>query len=359
MNKFSKIFFISIILYSYLAGAIEHTMPNIESFIDKFKAQMPELQGGAIAILYQGQVIYKETFGFQKDNSKAITSSTLFPLGSVSKPVSVAAVALLVDGGALYFEQQFKLPYFKNKVSLTNILGHTTGYTFPGNFQIEEGVSRNKLLKKLSLQQPQCKPSKCYSYSNMTFSLVEEALNTEKLSLSKAMKNMRLALKTDGVQVVPINPNLEIAYPHKNGHSLQFPPYYPKAVPASAGAFASLDGMIEIFKLSFGYRPDLISQKTLNSIHKPIIANKDLYKWKKILPYDVEDLDSYYGIGWRILTNKKHPGENLICHGGYIAGINSFIGFIPSKEIGVIILLNQETFAAVKNGLSFWKTVIE
>ncbi|GAA5251909.1 hypothetical protein [Candidatus Rickettsia kedanie] len=29
---------------------------------------------------------------------------------------------------------------------------------------------------------------------------------------------------------------------------LPFPPYYPKTIPASAGIFASISGMIEIFK---------------------------------------------------------------------------------------------------------------
>ena len=102
----------------------------MQNFIDKLEAQTSELQGGAVAILYKGQVIYKKTFGYQKDDKKPINSATLFPIGSVSKPIAAAAIALYVDDGILNFDTKLKLPYLQNQVSLTNILGHTTGYKF-------------------------------------------------------------------------------------------------------------------------------------------------------------------------------------------------------------------------------------
>ena len=60
-----------------------------------------------------------------------------------------------------------------------------------------------------------------------------------------------------------------------------------------------------------------------------------------------------------LLKNKKHPGRDFIFHAGYIAGISAFIGFVPSEDIGIIMLFNQKTKAAMKNGFSFWKEAIE
>ncbi|MEG8229883.1 hypothetical protein O6R16_02125, partial [Candidatus Rickettsia tasmanensis] len=48
--------------------------------------------------------------------------------------------------------------------------------------------------------------------------------------------------------------------------------YYPKTVPASA-VFASIDGMIEIFTLSFGYKPNLIAKSTLDRMYKIVIIS--------------------------------------------------------------------------------------
>ncbi len=327
---------------------------TLKSFIETLNSQKDEWQGGAIAILYKGHVVYKTTFGNQKGNTGPITSSTLFPLASVSKPVSAMAIALLLDQEKLDLDETFKLSYLKQPVNLKNILSHTTGYQFSGNSLIEKGIDRRKLLETLNRQKPRCNPGKCYTYSNLIFGLVEEALNTKRLSLSSAIQNLRTALQTEGIQIISIDSKMDIAYPHSNDKPLPFPPYYPKAAPAAAGIFASIDGMIEVFKLSFGYRPDLIAQKTLDSLYTPLISNHDIDKWQIGWQCDRDKIDSYYGLGWRILKPADYPGKDLIFHSGYILGINTFIGFIPSEEIGIIILINQRPSGALKKCLDFW-----
>lgn len=336
--------------------------PKLENFINSLETQKIELQGGAIAILYKGKVVYKTTFGKQNGNIGPITPGTLFPLASGSKAVAAAAIVLMADKGKIDLNEKFKLPYLKHSVSLTNILSHSTGYHFPGNSHIEQGVTRAKLLSILQKQQPKCKPGKCYQYSNTTFSLVEEVLNRKKLSLKIVIDNMKAALNTQGIQILPIASNTDIAYPHSkktmDGKDvimpLPFPPYYPKTIPASAGVFASIDGMIEIFKLSFGYRPDLISKETLDIMHTPLQYSDDHVKWGFKWPVDNKEIQSYYALGWRILRLKGHPKKDLIFHPGFINGINSFIGNIPSEDIGIIILANQRSAFPFKSGVRLW-----
>lgn len=339
--------------------------PKVQSFIASIEAEKPKLQGGAIAILHHGKTVYKTTFGHQKGKGgAAITSSTLFPLASVSKPVSATALALMVDRGTLDLDQPHKISYLKNEVNLQHLLSHTTGYLFSGNTQIERGLSRTKLLEQLKWEKPGCNPGGCYRYSNTTFSLVEEALATQSSSLSDAIQQLRATLKTEGIQVVPLKPGAQVAYPHayvkaKNQKTavlktLPFPPYYPKAAPAAAGVFASLDGMIELYRLQFGYRSDLISKKTLDRFQTPVIANRDIEKWHINWPCPRNMIESYYGLGWRILKAKKYPEKELIFHPGHIAGTVSFVGFIPAEDIGIIILINENSGNALKKGINFW-----
>jgi beta-lactamase class C len=362
----------------------------VQKFIDTIEADEANLQGGAVAVLQHGQVIYKNTFGHRRGREGRITSKTLFPLASVSKPVAATALALLVQEGVLSLSETHQLPYLKYPVNLKHILSHTTGYKFSGNVLIERGLSRPKLLQQLKYHQPTTEPGGCYLYSNTTYSLVEEILETKQLTFNDAIAKLRTALHTDGIQVVPLNPASEVAYPHFHGKvqvgkklvtpidkktkhvkknlkhkekyapvyaqgtkCLPFPPYYPKAAPAAAGVFASLDGMIELFKLQFGYRPDLISKNTLEQFYQPIAANNDFRKWNIPLPHS-RQLQGYYGLGWRILRCQKHPDKDIIFHGGAISGIRSFVGYIPSEKTGVIILLNQNSGGALKRGLQFW-----
>ena len=132
------------------------------------------------------------------------------------------------------------------------------------------------------------------------------------------------------------------------------PPYYPKVVPAAAGVFASLDGMIEVFKLNFGYRPDLISNETLKLFHTAVTPNYDLMRWNIPWPFPKKKLKSYYGLGWRIIQNSDKPEKVLIFHSGHISGVRSFIGYLPEEELGMIFLTNQDNDFSVKRGFEFW-----
>ncbi|HJD55489.1 MAG TPA: beta-lactamase family protein [Rickettsia endosymbiont of Pyrocoelia pectoralis] len=119
MKKFLSIFF-SIITLSFPSIASESQVklsPKLTNFIKKLESQKTELQGGAIAILYKGEVVYKTTFGMRKGNVGAITDKTLFPLESTSKAVSAMAIALMVDQGSLNFDETFTLPYLKDTIS--------------------------------------------------------------------------------------------------------------------------------------------------------------------------------------------------------------------------------------------------
>jgi beta-lactamase class C len=337
-----------LLFFSGISFALEEKLQN---FINQIEIQTPSLQGGVIAIIYKGEVIYKSAFGNKKDIAEPITYDTLFPVGSLSKPITLVAIALMADHGLISLDEKFKLPFFKNSINLTEVLSHTTSYNLSGNLQIEQGISRAKLLDNLKKLKPQCTAKKCYFYSNTIYSLVEEILNKKKLTLQDAIKHLNIK----AVQILPLDPKADLAYPHSaSKRSLPFPPFYPKTVPASAGAFISLNGAIDFFKLSFGYRPDLISKKALERLYTPITVNHDLKKWAFAFPNRIDNLKSYYGLGWRILENNIDQDKKLIFHGGYINGIRSFMGFIPSYELGIIILINQDSSFPLKTGIKFW-----
>ena len=161
MNKTKWAIFSLLITCGYSASGfaqntIQHPLPEpVQKFIDRLEADEPNLQGGAVAVLHYGQVVYKNTFGHRRGKEGRVTSKTLFPLASVSKPVAATALALLVQDGALNLSETYQLPYLKYPVSLKHILSHTTGYKFSGNVLIERGLNRPKLLQQLKYHQPE------------------------------------------------------------------------------------------------------------------------------------------------------------------------------------------------------------
>lgn len=333
---------------------------TLKTFVQQLESKQDSLQGGAITILVKGNVVYKKTFGNKKGQNDPITENTLFGLASLSKPVSAMAVGLMVENGQLNFDDKILLPYITNAITLNDILNHTTGYMLLGDVLIEKGMNRKQILASLQKQKTNCKPGKCYQYSNVMFSLIDEALKLKGSSINNAIINLSKTLKTQEITLLPIKPAENIAHPHSKKRILKFPSSYQKVVPASAGVFASINGMIEFFKLSFGYRPDLISSITLNRIMKPIQSNQDVFQWHLNFPFEEDKINSYYGLGWRIFKVEGNSSADLIFHSGYIKGARAFIGFVPSQEIGIIILSNDDTARfPLQSGMDFWGAVLQ
>ncbi len=347
-----------------------HLSKRLRHFIEALEPEIPALQGIGVAVLYNGRIFYKANSGFRHDFDGPIDFDTLFPLASVSKSVTATAIALEVDKGRVNLEKRLRLPWLRPAVNLKQVLSHTTGYQFTGNIQIERGMSRAAVLKTLKKQRAVYRPGCVHFYSNILFSLVDEMLERQYTSLAAAISELQFKLGTDGIQILPLNPNFKVAYPHSRAsvgcgkqraraQALRFPPYYPKTVPAAAGVFASLDGMIELLKLWCGHRPDLVSSRTLRRFYSPRVSTNDARRLRCKIPRSKGKIKSYYGLGWRILKASKYPDKDFVFHTGYIAGINTFIGFIPSEDVGIVILVNEDNGFTRTWGMRFWAELLQ
>ncbi len=329
----------------------------IRKTIDFITENLNSLQGGALAIVHDGHTVYQTTFGHACGKDRPITPRTLFPLASASKPVSALAVALQVKRGQISFSEQIKFSYLKKPVSLEMILSHTTGYLFRGNHLIEKGLSFQEIGEKVRTLSPQTSPSSFYS--NFTYNLVAEVLGQKGVPFSKAISDLSDALDSPGLRFLTAPPekrDLPIACPHsKSGKCLKFPPYYPRTVPASAGIFASLEAMIQLLKLSLGEREDVLSREELARLYNQYIINEDPLRWGGIKwPGGKDKISAHYGFGWRILSHKDHPQMPFVFHSGWIEGVRTFIGFIPSKKVGIVYLLNHDKRAQHLEAMQLW-----
>lgn len=58
----------------------------------------------------------------------------------------------------------------------------------------------------------------------------------------------------------------------------------------------------------------------------------------------------YVALAWRVLTDL---GTEVISYKGAINDWNSFIGFVPSKQIGIILHCSCDTYDVNMNNLEF------
>lgn len=126
---------------------------------------------------------------------------------------------------------------------------------------------------------------------------------------------------------------------HKGGKEITTPTI--PTILADSGAFRSTaPDMLKYVSASLG----LIHTKLEDAIqlqhlirHSSIIVNPMNYS-------------EYRGLGWRVLTNF---GTETITHTGAINGWNAFVGFIPSKQIGIVALCSCDSTDADMSSLGF------
>jgi CubicO group peptidase (beta-lactamase class C family) len=133
------IFFIPCFAYSQPAKNTEQRLDSLFQAI--FKSGEP---GGAVLLVKNGMIIYKKGFGLaDMRTKKAITSKTLFNVGSITKTFVAYGILRLAQDGKLSLDDDlykyfpdFKNPVIARKIKLYHLLTHTSG--LPDSRKVEE-----------------------------------------------------------------------------------------------------------------------------------------------------------------------------------------------------------------------------
>jgi beta-lactamase class C len=343
-----------------LEKGLRHWTNRLSHEIDELN---PLNGGGAVAVVYKGQVIYEAIYGNRNLGSGKIDRNTLFRVGSVSKTFVGAAIARLVAKDKISLRDPVAsiFPGINPKVQVIHLLTHSSGYLFLGDPQIERGEGRDKLIQKLIASKPTHPPGNFFQYNNTVFSLIQEYLS-RKLG-HPWQEEVRLLAQDLGISDLslcePPKPN-RFALPHSFNKG-QFTAStndctYCKTVCTSGGIYTSLQGMTEFLKSIMGYKDAALDSKAraiLFEPQKPNIQDTKIFTWPINLHYPKKLIRCSYGLGTRTLEISR-PKSRFIFHPGYLKGARSFIGFFPDLEIGIVFLSTQDAPVFLQLGIDFW-----
>lgn len=113
-----------------LGNADERTKEVDKLFSPWDKTTSP---GAALAIIKDGQIIYKRGYGMAKlEDELVMTPSKVFDIGSVSKQFTAACIAMLALEGKLSLDDNVRkyipeLPSYERPITIRHLLHHTSG----------------------------------------------------------------------------------------------------------------------------------------------------------------------------------------------------------------------------------------
>ncbi len=310
----------SVVAQSSVGHAAPEHVAAIESARDMLRAVMDEesIPGLSVAVGRESQILWSEGLGYSDLTHQVnVTPLTRFRVGSVSKPITSAALGVLLERGALDLDApvQTYVPTFPEKmwpVTTRQLAGHLGGirhYLGEENFS---AVNYPDVLSGLDIfdDDPLIhEPGTEYAYSsygwNLISAVVEGAAGEPFLEFMQREVFDAMGMEnTSADRNQPIIPHRTRFYTMGLGGQVVNAPYVDNSYKWAGGGFLSTPEDLLIFgnaHLSPGY----LTAETL-----------DLLFTSQTLS---DGSETGYGIGWRSSTNDH--GEAIVSHtGGSVGG---------------------------------------
>ncbi len=331
------------ILSVALTGALTSAMPaqrEVRPLAERLEQAFLSGTGpkffGACLIARDGEILLRKGFG-AKTAGTPIDAATLFDVASIGKQFTAAAVLLLESERRLStfdrLEKFFpRVASDKAKITLHQLLTHTSGLPTNIEFDERERDDRNQMLKRVWAEPLDHAPGDAYSYSNLGYHVLGAVI--EKVSNRPFGEFMqRRVFRPAGMHYsgFPGDEHLRAAKPAPRWEGRRN---------------SSHDDTATSWPWHWGFRGAAGVITTAN----------DLYRWDRALHDDTVLSDAVrakffapgaddYALGWE--SSRTERRSRRLSHTGSCYGFQSLFLRFPDDDACVIAVGNQDMKPAV------------
>lgn len=314
--------------------------------------------GLAIAVVKDDSLVFAKGYGVIETGKPApVNEHTRFAIGSTTKAMTVAALAMLVDEGKLHWDDpvidlipDFRLydPYVTREVTLRDLLTHRTGLPGTDLFWVipENNYTFPEIIRRLRYVKPISSFRSQWEYENVMYAVAGEIVARVSGMPWETFVRTRIFTPLGMNESIPLVSELQgqpnVAVPHaERGGSVRVVPMLSTDPIAPAGSvWSSVSDMSKWmrFMLDSGRVGDrrLIRPATFDEIIAPQIQ-------APMAEYPALELAKphffSYAFGWFV---QDYQGQVVWMHTGSINGMCALIGLVPQKKLGVYVLENLD-----------------
>jgi len=328
-------------------------MANLDAFITRALKQY-QVPGAAVAVVQNGKVALLKGYGV-RDVTKpgAVDENTIFQLASVTKTLTAAAAATVVDDGKLDWDKPiFNYlpefvgydPYMTRWLTERDLLAQRTGWpAFTGDQLDSFGYDRAEILRRLRFFKPRYSLREVAQYSNPGFFLAGEVAarasgqSWNDLVEKRLFKPLEMSRSGTVIKALQ-DPNATAAHALVDGKIVVVEPSELDVTgAASSGTSTTADmSKLMLMFLNKGTYKDkrVLKAETVEEIFKRSMVSKIDFT---DLPPISDKTGFYYGLG---VGSYDFAGHQIIEKGGALAGVRTIIVLVPDKNAGIVILAN-------------------
>jgi CubicO group peptidase (beta-lactamase class C family) len=303
--------------------------------------------GLAIGIVAGDRLVYAKGFGVRSKSSRLpVDTRTIFQIGSTTKAFLAATEAIMVDRGKLrwddrvvdlYPEFQLKDPWVTREFRVFDLLAQRSGLPPLVNDMLAMlNFKEAEMIRSLRHVEPVSSFRTTFAYTNITHLLASRIV-----ARAAGAPDWNAVLQQELLDPLGMKDStytaeaIERAANHANGHhwtpqgtiEVPFTPIFPYHLPGSGNINSNVEDMARWVRMQLG-------NGTFDG--RRIVSSENL-AFTRTSKVAVNDQLSY-ALGW---YNYPTPNGNILWHDGDTLSFGSFVGLVPDKNIGIIILTNE------------------
>jgi CubicO group peptidase (beta-lactamase class C family) len=341
-----------------MEGRVQELIPDIEAYITSGMKGF-DVPGLAIGIVANNRLIYAKGFGVRsKSNGLPVDTRTVFQIGSTTKAFLTATMAIMVDRGKLrwddrvvdlYPEFRLKDPWVAREFRVFDLPAQRSGLPpLVNDILAMLNFKEPEMIRSLGHVEPVSSFRTTFAYTNITHLLAARIV-----AKATGAPDWNAVLQKELLDPLGMKDStytaeaIEAAANHANGHhwtpegTIEVPvtPIFPYHLVGSGNINSNIEDMARWARMQLGNGTfdgrRIVSSENLIYTRMPKVALNDQVS---------------YALGW---YNYLTPNGNILWHDGDALSFGSFVGLVPDKNIGIIILTN-ETNVEAPNSLGAW-----
>jgi CubicO group peptidase (beta-lactamase class C family) len=314
------------------------------------------IPGLAIAVVKDGQVVFAKGYGVRElGKPEPVDTNTRFSIGSTTKAMTTASLAMLVDEGKVKWddpvtkyvpELQLQDPVMTRELTVRDLLTHHTGIGNTDFLWLDGELTPAEIFHRLRFVKPSSFRSR-YEYQNVQYALAGAVIAKASGMPWADFVRTRIFQPLDMRGTLPLDAMVkgqpDVATPHAIiDDTLRAIAMRSVDPVASAGSvWSSVADMSKWMRFILdsgrvnGKR--LIAEDTFHELLTPqvIVRDEDFYPTTTLThPHVVA-----YALGWFL---EDYAGSAVAMHTGSIDGLSAIIGLIPDERLGVYVLANGD-----------------
>ena len=336
------------------AAATENdAVAHLDAFITKALKEY-QVPGAAIAVVQDGKAVLVKGYGVRDVTKQgAVDENTIFQLASVTKTLTGAAAATVVDEGKLDWDKPiFNYlpefvgydPYMTRWLTERDLLAQRTGWpAFTGDQLDSFGYDRAEILRRLRFLKPRYSLREVAQYSNPGFFVAGEvAARASKQSWNDLVEKRLFApldMSRSGTVIKALQDgNATAAHALVDEKPMVVEPSDLDVTGAASSGTSTAADMSSLVLM-------FLNKGTYNGkrVLKPETV-EEIFKRSMVSELDFTDLPPisnktgfYYGLG---VGSYDYAGHQIIEKSGALAGVRTTLVLVPDKNAGIVILAN-------------------